>query len=53
MAEHVGISRMSVNRIWKEHKLKPHQVKVSNAGSLKSSTMSMASIWSPLKEMDP
>ena len=27
MAEHVGISRMSVNRIWKEHKLKPHQVK--------------------------
>lgn len=27
MAEQVGISRMSVNRIWKEHKLKPHQVK--------------------------
>ena len=27
MADHMGISRMSVNRIWKEHKLKPHQVK--------------------------
>ena len=27
MAEQVGISRMSVNRIWREHQLKPHQVK--------------------------
>jgi transposase len=27
LAQHVGISRMSVNRIWKEHALKPHQVK--------------------------
>ncbi|SDY68508.1 hypothetical protein SAMN05421754_101772 [Nitrosomonas sp. Nm58] len=27
MAKQVGVSRMSVNRIWREHKLKPHQVK--------------------------
>ena len=27
MAQQVGVSRMSVNRIWREHKLKPHQVK--------------------------
>lgn len=27
LAEQVGVSRMSVNRIWREHGLKPHQVK--------------------------
>ena len=27
MARQVGVSRMSVNRIWREHKLKPHRVK--------------------------
>jgi transposase len=27
MAEQVGISRMAVHGIWREHKLKPHQVK--------------------------
>lgn len=27
MAEHVGISRMAVHGIWREHKLRPHQVK--------------------------
>lgn len=27
MAEQVGVSRMSVNRIWREHGLKPHQVR--------------------------
>lgn len=27
MAEQVGVSRMSVNRIWQHHKLKPHQAK--------------------------
>ena len=27
LARQVGVSRMSVNRIWREHKLKPHQVK--------------------------
>lgn len=27
MAEQVGISRMAVHRIWREHQLKPHRVK--------------------------
>ena len=27
MAAQVGVSRMSVNRVWREHALKPHQVK--------------------------
>ncbi len=27
LAKQVGVSRMSVNRIWQEHKLKPHRVK--------------------------
>ncbi len=27
MAKQVGVSRMSVNRLWREHQLKPHQVK--------------------------
>jgi transposase len=27
MAKHVGISRMAVHRIWREHRLKPHLVK--------------------------
>jgi len=27
LARQVGVSRMSVNRIWREHQLKPHQVK--------------------------
>ena len=27
MASQVGLSRMSVNRIWREHRLKPHQIK--------------------------
>ncbi len=27
LAKQVGVSRMSVNRVWREHKLKPHQVK--------------------------
>jgi hypothetical protein len=33
MAQQAGISRMAVHGIWREHKLKPHQVrgfKVSN-----------------------
>ena len=27
LAQQVGVSRMSVNRVWREHKLKPHRVK--------------------------
>jgi transposase len=27
LAAQVGVSRMSVNRVWREHQLKPHQVK--------------------------
>ena len=27
LAKQVGVSRMSVNRIWQEHKLKPHRAK--------------------------
>ena len=27
LAKQAGVSRMSVNRIWQEHKLKPHRVK--------------------------
>lgn len=27
LAEQTGVSRMSVNRIWREHRLKPHRVK--------------------------
>lgn len=27
LAKQVGVSRMSVNRIWQEHKLRPHRVK--------------------------
>lgn len=27
LAAQVGVSRMSVNRVWREHRLKPHQVK--------------------------
>jgi len=27
LAQQVGISRMAVHRIWREHRLKPHQVK--------------------------
>jgi transposase len=27
MAKQVGVSRMSVNRVWREHHLKPHRVK--------------------------
>jgi transposase len=27
MAEQVGVSRMSVNRVWREHQLQPHRVK--------------------------
>jgi transposase len=48
LAEQVGISRMAVHRIWREHRLKPHQVKgfkVSNDPQFEEKLRDVAGLY--------
>lgn len=48
LAQQVGISRMAVHRIWREHRLKPHQVKgfkVSNDPQFEEKLRDVAGLY--------